>query len=61
MMRCGLGCAVGDAREEVQAVAHVVTTANGGCGAIREVIELVLKAQGLWSKAIAKYGLSELK
>ena len=59
MMRCGLACAVGDAREEVQAVAHMVTTANGGCGAIREVIELVLKAQGLWSKALAKYGLSE--
>jgi 3-deoxy-D-manno-octulosonate 8-phosphate phosphatase (KDO 8-P phosphatase) len=50
--RVGLAVAVGDAVVEVKRAAHYVTTLDGGKGAIREVVELILKSQGLWKKAI---------
>ena len=52
MQRAGLSVAVGDAVPEVKRVAHYVTTVDGGKGAVREVVELILKAQGKWKKAI---------
>jgi YrbI family 3-deoxy-D-manno-octulosonate 8-phosphate phosphatase len=51
----GLGVAVADACEEVRAAAHHVTTLAGGYGAVRETIELVLKAQHRWDDLIQKY------
>jgi 3-deoxy-D-manno-octulosonate 8-phosphate phosphatase (KDO 8-P phosphatase) len=53
--RSGLGVAVGNARDEVKKAAHYVTDTPGGEGAIREVVELVLKAQGRWQTVIDKY------
>jgi len=50
MRRAGLAVAVANARPEVKAVAHYVTRAEGGRGAVREVAERLLKAQGLWAK-----------
>jgi 3-deoxy-D-manno-octulosonate 8-phosphate phosphatase (KDO 8-P phosphatase) len=50
--RAGLAVAVADAVVEVKRVAHYITTARGGEGAVREVVELILKAQGKWKKAI---------
>ena len=44
--RAGLAVAVGDAVVEVKRAAHYITTVDGGKGAIREVVELILKAQG---------------
>ena len=38
----GLACAVADAAEPVQAVAHYVTQRRGGDGAVREVCELII-------------------
>jgi len=58
MKRAGLGVAVGDARPELQAQADFTTTARGGHGAVREVAELVLKANGQWQRVLDKYGLS---
>jgi len=52
LSRAGLAVAVADATVEVQRVAHYVTKARGGEGAVREVIELILKSQGKWKKAI---------
>jgi 3-deoxy-D-manno-octulosonate 8-phosphate phosphatase (KDO 8-P phosphatase) len=52
LQRAGLAVAVGDAVVEVKQAAHYVTTVKGGEGAIREVVELILKAQGKWKKAI---------
>jgi 3-deoxy-D-manno-octulosonate 8-phosphate phosphatase (KDO 8-P phosphatase) len=46
--RCGLAVAVADACAEVRAAAHYVTRAPGGRGAVREVIELILRCQGAW-------------
>ncbi len=53
---CGLGIAVADAAAEVQAAAGWVTTASGGRGAVREVCEAILKAQGKWDRIVRKLG-----
>jgi len=50
--RAGLAVAVADAAVETKRAAHYTTVARGGEGAIREVVELILKAQGKWKKAI---------
>lgn len=49
LSRCGLAVAVADACPETRAVAHHVTRAAGGRGAVRETIELILRCQGRWS------------
>jgi 3-deoxy-D-manno-octulosonate 8-phosphate phosphatase (KDO 8-P phosphatase) len=53
--RAGLAVAVADAAPEVRAAAHVVTRAAGGHGAIREVVELILRAQGCWRDVVDSY------
>ncbi len=55
IQRVGLGCSVSDGVEEVRARADLVTSAPGGGGAGRELIEFILKAQGLWDDVISKY------
>src|ERR1700685_1529393 len=50
MHRVGLAIATANARPEVKREAHYITQAVGGSGAVREVIELILKARGLWEK-----------
>ena len=55
MRRVGYSVAVADAREEVRAAADCVTAAPGGRGAVREVIELILKAQGKWAGILRRY------
>jgi 3-deoxy-D-manno-octulosonate 8-phosphate phosphatase (KDO 8-P phosphatase) len=55
LRRVGLPIAVGDADERVKAAAMVVTTAAGGCGAVREAIEAILTAQGLMEKTVGMY------
>jgi 3-deoxy-D-manno-octulosonate 8-phosphate phosphatase (KDO 8-P phosphatase) len=52
LARAGLAVAVADAVPEVKRAAHYVTSVGGGKGAAREVVELILKAQGRWKKAI---------
>lgn len=55
MQRVGLAVAVADATEETRAVAHYVTKLPGGFGAVREVTDLILKAQGRWAELMRKY------
>jgi 3-deoxy-D-manno-octulosonate 8-phosphate phosphatase (KDO 8-P phosphatase) len=55
LRRAGLAVAVADAVAEVKQFAHLVTTRAGGRGAVREVIELILEAQGKWQEAMARY------
>ncbi|MGB8507316.1 MAG: HAD hydrolase family protein [Pyrinomonadaceae bacterium] len=61
MHRCGFAVAVADAVAETRAAAHYVTTGAGGYGAIREVCELILKAQGRWAELIKKYTESNVE
>ena len=51
----GLGVAVADAVEEMRNAAHYVTNVGGGRGAVREKIELILKAKKRWQDVVAKY------
>ncbi|GIU79522.1 MAG: hypothetical protein KatS3mg005_2760 [Bryobacteraceae bacterium] len=55
MKRVGLAVAVANAAPEVKAVAHYVTSASGGSGAVREATELILDAQGLWEQILRHY------
>jgi len=52
LLSCGLAAAVADACTEVRAVAHYVTRAAGGRGAVREVVELILRCQGSWQTIV---------
>jgi YrbI family 3-deoxy-D-manno-octulosonate 8-phosphate phosphatase len=52
LAQCGLAVAVADACPEVRAAAHYVTRAAGGRGAVREVIELILRCQGKWPRTV---------
>jgi 3-deoxy-D-manno-octulosonate 8-phosphate phosphatase (KDO 8-P phosphatase) len=51
LQRAGLAVAVANAAPEVKRAAHYVTSRSGGEGAVREVIELIVKAQGKWVEA----------
>ncbi len=55
MRRVSLAIAPANARPEVKGIAHLVTAAEGGRGAVREVCELLLKAQGHWDELLRKY------
>jgi 3-deoxy-D-manno-octulosonate 8-phosphate phosphatase (KDO 8-P phosphatase) len=55
LRRAGLPIAVANAVAEVKAVAKYVTRAPGGRGAVREVIELLLKARGEWPDILERY------
>ena len=55
MNRVGLGIAPANARPEVKRSAKLVTQSAGGQGAVREVAELLLKAQGHWDDLLRKY------
>lgn len=55
MRRAALAVAVADATPETRAAAHFVTQLPGGFGAVREVCELILKAQGRWAELMRRY------
>ena len=55
LRRVGLAVAVPNAVDEVKRVSHYVTQRSGGRGAVREVIELILKAKGLWDQVLQRY------
>jgi len=54
MRRVGLAVAVGNAAPEVKQAAHYTTVRNGGKGAARELIELILKSKEIWDEMIDK-------
>ena len=55
LRRVGLSAAVADAHPDVKRRVHYVTAARGGRGAVRELVELILKAQGHWPAVLRKY------
>ncbi|MBO0722789.1 MAG: HAD hydrolase family protein [Blastocatellia bacterium] len=55
MRRAGLSIAVADAVPEIRDCAHFLTNKNGGRGAVREAIEMILKAKGRWEELILRY------
>ena len=59
MNRVGLAIATANARAEVKKAAHYVTSAPGGEGAVREIVELLLKAQNRWGEILRHYEIPE--
>ena len=55
LRRTGFSVAVADAIPEVRQIADYVTHQGGGRGAVREVCELILKAQNRWADVVAQY------
>ncbi|MEK7866408.1 MAG: HAD hydrolase family protein [Planctomycetota bacterium] len=55
MRRVGLAVAVRDAAPEAKRAAAYVTKRPGGHGAVREVVEMILRAQGLWPRILRQY------
>lgn len=53
--RVGLGIAVADSAAEVRSASKHVTRLAGGHGAVREVIETILKAKNRWNDVIQQY------
>ena len=58
MKRIGFAVAPANARPEVKRSAHYTTQASGGAGAVRELCELILQAQGYWPELLRKYEVS---
>jgi len=59
LTRVGLACAPADAVPEVRARVRWISSLAGGTGAVRELIELVLRAQGTWDDLVSAYLLAE--
>jgi 3-deoxy-D-manno-octulosonate 8-phosphate phosphatase (KDO 8-P phosphatase) len=55
MSRVGLSFAVANAEPYVKDAANCVASRNGGEGAVREVIDMLLRARGDWESVTAKY------
>jgi 3-deoxy-D-manno-octulosonate 8-phosphate phosphatase (KDO 8-P phosphatase) len=55
LRRVGLAFAPENARPEVKRAVHHVTAAAGGAGAVREMAEILLQAQGAWVELLKKY------
>jgi 3-deoxy-D-manno-octulosonate 8-phosphate phosphatase (KDO 8-P phosphatase) len=55
LLRVGLAAAPADAAADVRSRVHWVAAANGGAGAARELIELIVRAQGRWDALLSSY------
>lgn len=55
LRRVGFGVAVADAVDEVKEAACFITKRKGGNGAVREVVEYILKRQGKWDGIMSRY------
>jgi 3-deoxy-D-manno-octulosonate 8-phosphate phosphatase (KDO 8-P phosphatase) len=55
MRRVGLPIAVANAVPEIREVAVAVTDARGGHGAVREIVDALLKARGVWADMLERY------
>ena len=51
----GLAACPADAAAEVRESVHLVAAHRGGRGAIREIVEIILKHQGLWTEIVDRY------
>jgi 3-deoxy-D-manno-octulosonate 8-phosphate phosphatase (KDO 8-P phosphatase) len=53
--QCGLSFAPADAIPEVRDVVHRVLEAQGGEGAVREMVEIILRARGVWDQTYSRF------
>ena len=55
LLGSSVGITVPDAHDEIRLAADVVTRASGGRGAVAEVVEMILRAKGIWQQATEEY------
>jgi 3-deoxy-D-manno-octulosonate 8-phosphate phosphatase (KDO 8-P phosphatase) len=55
MLQCGFAAGVQNGRSEIKEHSHFVTRFSGGEGAVREVIEFILKHQNKWQDIVNRY------
>ena len=55
MAACGFSATPADSQDRVKSYARLISTKNGGRGAVREVCEFILDAQGKLDAALAPY------
>ncbi len=55
MKFCGSSCAPRDATPEIKKIADFISTSPGGRGAVREIIEKILKERGKWGEIVRKF------
>ncbi len=55
LSKVGLAVTVADGAAELKSIAHITTTAQGGSGAVRELVELILKSQNRWQELLQTY------
>jgi len=56
MKECGLPCCPNDAATEIKEISTYISHREGGRGCVRDVVEQVLKAQGLWMHNSKAFG-----
>jgi len=57
--RVGFSIATANARDEVKHEADYITSRPGGSSAVREVVEMIMKARGVWDKILEKYEIGK--
>ncbi len=57
LRRVGFAAVVSDSIDEIKPFADYITQRDGGKGAVREIIEFILKSQGKWKEVTARYGV----
>jgi 3-deoxy-D-manno-octulosonate 8-phosphate phosphatase (KDO 8-P phosphatase) len=55
IIKVGLGISVPNAAKTMAQYSQYVTRLSGGHGAVREVCDLIMQAQGTWDEALAPY------
>jgi 3-deoxy-D-manno-octulosonate 8-phosphate phosphatase (KDO 8-P phosphatase) len=55
LRKAGFACCVANAHKDIIKYVHYVTAKDGGKGAVREIIDMMLKAKGLWEKVTRDY------
>jgi 3-deoxy-D-manno-octulosonate 8-phosphate phosphatase (KDO 8-P phosphatase) len=55
LRRAGLAIAPANAQSEIKQACHMVTEHSGGRGAVREMIDFILKTQGKWEQIMTRY------
>jgi 3-deoxy-D-manno-octulosonate 8-phosphate phosphatase (KDO 8-P phosphatase) len=55
LRRCGFACAPREAPEQVRQCAHYVCSAPAGSGAVRELCEFIMRAQGTFERQLREY------
>lgn len=56
LRRAGFSAVVADSVDEIKPFADYISKRSGGKGAVREIIEFILKSQGKWEEVTARYG-----